>query len=116
MIRPCAHDQFLAAASKQLLVAQSHARRILEGQAAQGLLNIAAGREAYCGFGAKPQRTRNGPEARIQRVESGLLGDTMLTDICIAVSVPHRVSFSGEGFCLYQGPARRVSRRLATAT
>lgn len=43
--------------------AEAHARNLLAVSAVEDLPHIAAWRDAYRGFGAKPQRTRNSLEA-----------------------------------------------------
>lgn len=69
---------------------------------------IAAWREAYRAFGAKPQRTRNSLEALTRRAERGLPRINALTDIYNAVSVLHQVPLGGEDLHRYDGPARLV--------
>ena len=50
--------------SEELLgAAEAAARQLLAGAAVEDLPHVAAWREAYRGFGAKPQRTRNSLEA-----------------------------------------------------
>ena len=60
------------------------------------LPHVAAWREAYRAFGAKPQRTRNSLEALLRRAEWGLPRVNRLTDIYNAVSVLHQVPLGGE--------------------
>lgn len=67
-----------------------------------------AWREAYRGFGAKPQRTRNSLEALTRRAEKGLPRVNALTDIYNAISVLRQIPFGGEDFHCYQGPARLI--------
>ncbi|WP_347038319.1 phenylalanine--tRNA ligase beta subunit-related protein [Glutamicibacter halophytocola] len=69
------------------------------------LPQIDAWREAYRGFGAKPQRTRNSLEALTRRAASGLPRVNALTDIYNAISVVHQIPIGGEDFDLYDGPA-----------
>lgn len=84
-------------------------------QAAAGLLadlpveelpHVAAWREAYRAFGAKPQRTRNSLEALTRRAGTGLPRVNRLTDIYNAVSVLHQVPLGGEDVTRYHGSPR----------
>jgi DNA/RNA-binding domain of Phe-tRNA-synthetase-like protein len=71
--------------------------------------HVAAWREAYRAFGAKPQRTRNSLEALLRRaVAGGLPRVNRLTDIYNAVSVLHRIPLGGEDLPRYDGPPRLV--------
>lgn len=88
--------------------AEAAARTALTASAVDGLPEIAAWRDAYRGFGAKPQRTRNSVEALLRRVESGLPRINRLTDIYNAVSVRHRIPIGGEDLTRYTGPPRLV--------
>ena len=55
-----------------LAAAEVAAREALHGGPAEQLAHVAAWREAYRAFGAKPQRTRNSLEALLRRAASGL--------------------------------------------
>ena len=66
--------------------------------------HVAAWREAYRAFGAKPQRTRNSLEALLRRAPSGLPRVNRLTDVYNAVSVLHGVPVGGEDLDRYVGP------------
>ncbi|MBL1095497.1 B3/B4 domain-containing protein [Streptomyces coffeae] len=70
--------------------------------------HLAAWREAFRGFGAKPQRTRPGAEALLRRVGAGLPRVDRLTDLYNAVSVAHALPLGGEDLDHYRGPARLV--------
>ena len=70
--------------------------------------HVAAWREAYRAFGAKPQRTRNSLEALLRRAETGLPRVNRLTDVYNAVSVLHQVPLGGEDLDRYLGPPRLV--------
>ncbi len=84
-------------ASEALLCrAESMARKVLGVQATEDLPHIAAWREAFRAFGAKPQRTRNSVEALTRRVQTGLPRVNRLTDIYNAVSVIHQLPIGGE--------------------
>ena len=62
-------------ASEELLqAAESSAREALSARPVEDLPHVAAWREAYQAFGAKPQRTRNSLEALLRRAASGLPG------------------------------------------
>jgi DNA/RNA-binding domain of Phe-tRNA-synthetase-like protein len=72
------------------------------------LPHIASWREAYRGFGAKPQRTRNSAEALIRRAGSGLPRVNPLTDIYNALSVQHQIPIGGEDLDKYVGAPRLI--------
>ena len=83
-----------------------------EGALRQGppeqLPHVAAWREAYRAFGAKPQRTRNSLEALMRRATSGLPRVNRLTDLYNAISVLHQVPLGGEDLSRYIGSPRLV--------
>lgn len=85
--------------------AEAHAAALLASTPVDQLPQIDAWREAYRGFGAKPQRTRNSLEALTRRTSSGLPRVNALTDIYNAISVVHQIPIGGEDFDLYDGPA-----------
>jgi len=91
-----------------LQAAQAAARRALNSGPAEELPHVAAWREAYRAFGAKPQRTRNSLEALLRRAESGLPRVNRLTDYYNAVSVLHQIPLGGEDLTRYAGPPRLV--------
>lgn len=91
-----------------ITAAEKHAAGLLAASAVDELPHIAAWREAYRGFGAKPQRTRNSLEAITRRAEKGLPRVNALTDIYNAISVLRQIPFGGEDFHCYQGPARLI--------
>ena len=95
--------------------AETAARQLLSAQRAEELTHVAAWREAYRGFGAKPQRTRPSVEALIRRAESGLPRVNRLTDVYNAVSVLHQLPVGGEDLSEYRG-APRLSRATGTET
>jgi DNA/RNA-binding domain of Phe-tRNA-synthetase-like protein len=88
--------------------AESMARKVLGVQAAEDLPHIAAWRDAFRAFGAKPQRTRNSVEALTRRVQAGLPRVNRLTDIYNAVSVIHQLPIGGEDLSCYVGPPRLI--------
>lgn len=96
-----------------IAAAEEHAVELLSRTKAEDLPHIAAWREAYREFGAKPQRTRNSLEALTRRAEKGLPRVNALTDLYNAICVLHQIPFGGEDLALYQGPAR-LSRANGT--
>ena len=96
-------------ASDELLqAAEAAAREALRGRPAEDLPQVAAWREAYRAFGAKPQRTRNSLEALLRRVPSGLPRVNRLTDLYNAISVRHQIPLGGEDLSRYTGAPRLV--------
>jgi DNA/RNA-binding domain of Phe-tRNA-synthetase-like protein len=93
--------------------AESTVRESLNGRAVEDLPHVAAWREAYRAFGAKPQRTRNSVEALIRRAESGLPRVNRLTEVYNAVSVLHQIPVGGEDIDRYLGPPR-LMRAMGT--
>jgi DNA/RNA-binding domain of Phe-tRNA-synthetase-like protein len=95
--------------SEQLLLeAEAAARVALADQPVEHLPHVAAWREAYRAFGAKPQRTRNSLEALLRRVDTGLPRVNRLTDIYNAISVLHQIPLGGEDLARYSGPPHLV--------
>jgi DNA/RNA-binding domain of Phe-tRNA-synthetase-like protein len=86
-----------------LQAAEAAAREALGGGPAEQLPHVAAWREAYRAFGAKPQRTRNSMEALLRRAASGLPRVNRLTDLYNAVSVLHQIPVGGEDLTRYTG-------------
>jgi DNA/RNA-binding domain of Phe-tRNA-synthetase-like protein len=91
-----------------LQAAEAAACQALGGGPADQLPHVAAWREAYRAFGAKPKRTRNSLEALLRRAASGLPRVNRLTDIYNAVSVLHQIPVGGEDLTRYAGPPRLV--------
>ncbi len=91
-----------------LLTAEAAARQVLAEQPLEQIPHVAAWREAYRAFGAKPQRTRNSVEALLRRAESGLPRVNRLTDLYNAVSVRYQIPIGGEDLSLYTGSPRLV--------
>ncbi|MUN62825.1 hypothetical protein GMA12_06675 [Kocuria sediminis] len=91
--------------------AEAAARRALDDRPVEQLPHVAAWREAYRAFGAKPQRTRNSLEALLRRASAGLPRVNRLTDLYNAVSVLHQIPLGGEDLSRYHG-----APRLARAT
>jgi DNA/RNA-binding domain of Phe-tRNA-synthetase-like protein len=98
-----------AAAGRALLErAEAAAGEVLRERRVDELPHVAAWREAYRAFGAKPQRTRNSLEALLRRTAAGLPRVNPLTDLYNAVSVLHQVPVGGEDLSRYAGPPRLV--------
>lgn len=95
-----------AASEAALVDAEAHVADLLADAAVEELPHIAAWRDAYRAFGAKPQRTRNSLEALTRRAASGLPRINRLTDHYNAVSVTHQVPLGGEDLTRYVGPPR----------
>jgi DNA/RNA-binding domain of Phe-tRNA-synthetase-like protein len=86
-----------------LQAAEAAARQALSDRAVDQLPHVAAWREAYRAFGAKPQRTRNSVEALLRRSESGLPRVNRLTDTYNAISVLYQIPLGGEDLTRYAG-------------
>jgi DNA/RNA-binding domain of Phe-tRNA-synthetase-like protein len=89
------------------------ARRLavrLDGRAPHEDPHMAAWREVYTAFGAKPSRTRNSAEALAKRAlsESGLPRINLLVDLYNAISVAHLIPVGGEDIARIQGGMRLV--------
>ena len=91
-----------------LQAAETSARQALSEQPVDQLPHVAAWREAYRAFGAKPQRTRNSVEALLRRAESGLPRVNRLTDLYNAVSVRHQLPLGGEDLTRYAGAPQLI--------
>ena len=91
-----------------LLRAENAARQLLADGPVDQMPHVAAWRDAYRAFGAKPQRTRNSLEALLRRADTGLPRVNRLTDVYNAVSVLHQVPLGGEDLSRYSGPPRLV--------
>lgn len=102
---PGASDE---ASNALLEQAEEGARTALSEQKAEHLPHIAAWREAYQAFGAKPNRTRNSLEALVRRADAGLPRVNRLTDLYNAISVMHQIPLGGEDLARYSGPPRLV--------
>jgi DNA/RNA-binding domain of Phe-tRNA-synthetase-like protein len=91
-----------------LQAAETAAAEALRDRTVEQLPHVAAWREAYRAFGAKPQRTRNSLEALLRRAASGLPRVNRLTDLYNAVSVLHQLPLGGEDLTRYIGAPRLV--------
>lgn len=97
-----------AASDALLRAAEAAASSALGERPVDQLPHVAAWRDAYRGFGVKPQRTRNSLEALLRRAASGLPRVNRLTDLYNAVSVLHQVPLGGEDLACYTGPPRLI--------
>ena len=87
--------------------AEAAARSALRERSVEDVPHVAAWREAYRAFGAKPQRTRNSLESLLRRAAGpGLPRVNRLTDLYNAISVLHGVPLGGEDLTGYAGPPR----------
>lgn len=91
-----------------LQAAEDAARQALSERPVDQLPHVAAWREAYRAFGAKPQRTRNSVEALLRRAGSGLPRVNRLTDTYNAVSVLHQIPVGGEDLRRYCGSPQLI--------
>lgn len=91
-----------------LQTAERAATELLQNQPVDQIPHVAAWRDAYRAFGAKPQRTRNSLEALLRRATSGLPRINRLTDLYNAISVLHQVPLGGEDLSRYAGAARLI--------
>jgi DNA/RNA-binding domain of Phe-tRNA-synthetase-like protein len=97
-----------ATSDSMLRAAEESARAALAQTPVEDMPHVAAWREAYRAFGAKPQRTRNSLEALLRRVDSGLPRVNRLTDIYNSISVAHQLPLGGEDLSRYVGPPRLI--------
>ncbi|MET7308542.1 MULTISPECIES: B3/B4 domain-containing protein [unclassified Streptomyces] len=82
----------------------------LDGRAPHEDPHVAAWRDTYTAFGAKPSRTRNSAEALAKRAltEAGLPRINLLVDLYNAISVAHLIPVGGEDTDRIQGAMRLV--------
>ncbi|MFE7757797.1 B3/4 domain-containing protein [Streptomyces sp. NPDC057418] len=88
-------------------------RRLVErlgGRAPHEDPHVAAWRETYAAFGAKPSRTRNSAEALARRAltDAGLPRINRLVDVYNAISVAHLIPVGGEDTDRIRGAMRLV--------
>jgi DNA/RNA-binding domain of Phe-tRNA-synthetase-like protein len=88
--------------------AEDSAQELLADRVVEQEPHVAAWRDAYRAFGAKPQKTRNSLEALLRRAGVGLPRVNRLTDVYNAVSVLHRIPLGGEDLARYSGAPRLV--------
>ncbi|MFB4304985.1 B3/4 domain-containing protein [Actinomadura sp. GTD37] len=77
------------------------------GKADAGDPHVAAWREAYQAFGAKPKRTRPSVDALLRRTDA-LPSINKVVDAYNSVSIEYALPIGGEDLDAYQGPARLV--------
>ncbi len=97
-----------ADSERLLTAAEERARGLVGDGRPEALPPVAAWREAYRGFGAKPQRTRPSVEALLRRLDRGLPRIDRVTDVYNAVSIAHLLPIGGEDLDRYAGPAALV--------
>ena len=88
--------------------AEATAGEALRDAPVEQLPHVAAWRDAYRAFGAKPQRARNSLEALLRRAASGLPRVNRLTDLYNAVSVLCQIPLGGEDLACYTGAPRLI--------
>ncbi|KAF2845027.1 B3/B4 tRNA-binding domain-containing protein [Plenodomus tracheiphilus IPT5] len=92
------------AVSEAILVsAEASAKEALSKTNVNDIPHVAAWREAYKAFGAKPKKTLNSLEALLRRTEGGLPRVNRFTDIYNAISIKHQIPLGGEDLDHYQG-------------
>lgn len=95
-----------------LLEAEAAAPAAVGDRPVEELPHIAAWREAFRAFGAKPQRTRNSAEALLRRLgptaDEGLPRINRLADAYNAVSIATQTPLGGENVAAYVGPLQLV--------
>jgi DNA/RNA-binding domain of Phe-tRNA-synthetase-like protein len=96
--------------SSDRLLAEAEASVVgYDPEAVERMPHIAAWREAYRSFGAKPQRTRSSVEALIRRAIAGELPRVdRLTDTYNAISVIYQLPLGGEDLRACVGAPRLV--------
>jgi DNA/RNA-binding domain of Phe-tRNA-synthetase-like protein len=92
-----------ASSEAMLREAENHVKELLSNSDVTNFPHIAAWRDTYKAFGAKPNKTRNSLEALTRRAESGLPRVNRLTDIYNAISVKHQIPLGGEDLDKYDG-------------
>ncbi|WP_328628918.1 phenylalanine--tRNA ligase beta subunit-related protein [Streptomyces sp. NBC_00353] len=82
----------------------------LDGRAPHEAPHVAAWRDTYTAFGAKPSRTRNSAEALARRAltDAGLPRINLLVDLYNAISVAHLIPVGGEDTDRIKGAMRLV--------
>ncbi|MFD3496326.1 B3/4 domain-containing protein [Streptomyces sp. NPDC058690] len=82
----------------------------LDGRAPHEDPHVAAWRDTYAAFGAKPSRTRNSAEALARRAltDAGLPRINLLVDLYNAISVAHLIPVGGEDTDRINGAMRLV--------
>ncbi|EME41588.1 hypothetical protein DOTSEDRAFT_73870 [Dothistroma septosporum NZE10] len=96
--------------ASMLVEAEEAARTKMTSQPVTEISHVAAWREAYKAFGAKPAKSRNSLEALTRRVTptAGLPRVNRLTDIHNAICVKHQIPLGGEDLGKYTGPPKLI--------
>lgn len=102
-LRPGPSDDL---SERRLAAAEQQARARFGDGPVEEHPHLAAWRDAFRAFGAKPKRTRPSAEALLRRLPDGLPRIDRLTDLYNAVSVAHVVPLGGEDLDHYRGAAR----------
>lgn len=89
-----------------LQAAEASARHALTAGKVEDRPHVAAWRDAYKGFGAKPQKFRNTLEQLLRRAEAGLPRVNKIVDAYNAVCVTWQIPIGGEEFAQCAGPPR----------
>ena len=89
-----------------LQAAEASARHALAAGKVEDLPHVAAWRDAYKGFGAKPQKFRHSLEQLLRRAESGLPRVNTVVDAYNAVSVTRQLPIGGEDLARYASAPR----------
>ena len=95
-------------AEAMLVKAEQKANELLAEMSVEEIPHIAAWRQAFTAFGAKPNRTRNSAEALTRRAASGLPRINPLTDIYNAISVLHQIPIGGEDLTKYESSPKLI--------
>lgn len=95
-------------AEAMLVKAEQKANELLTEMSVEEIPHIAAWRQAFTAFGAKPNRTRNSAEALTRRAASGLPRINPLTDIYNAISVLHQIPIGGEDLTKYESAPKLI--------
>jgi DNA/RNA-binding domain of Phe-tRNA-synthetase-like protein len=83
--------------------AETSAKTALTQTPVIGVPHVAAWRDTFKAFGAKPKKTMNSLEALLRRVDNGLPRVNRLTDVYNAISIKHQIPLGGEDLDKYQG-------------
>jgi len=83
--------------------AENSARTALAQTSVTDIPHVAAWRDTYKAFGAKPKKDRSSLESLLRRTEGGLPRVNRLTDIYNAMSVKYQIPFGSEDLDKYVG-------------
>jgi DNA/RNA-binding domain of Phe-tRNA-synthetase-like protein len=85
--------------------AEKSAQEALAKSNINDIPHVAAWRDTYKAFGAKPKKERNSLESLMRRANDGLPRVNRLTDIYNAISIKHQIPVGGEDLDKYVGSA-----------